>query len=131
MCGCRCASHGQAPLGRRQCSEPRRRCCGASGESRQTHSQRLTLFIPRYPPGKPDKTDVREEKPGGFPGGSDGTEPSERPLFDPWVGKIPWRRRWQPTPVFLPGEFHGQRSLVCCSAWDHKESDMNLVNDQQ
>ena len=32
--------------------------------------------------------------------------------FNPWVGKIPWRRKWQPTPVFLPGEFHGQRSLV-------------------
>ena len=31
--------------------------------------------------------------------------------FDPWVGKIPWRREWLPTPVFLPGEFHGQRSL--------------------
>ena len=32
--------------------------------------------------------------------------------FDPWLGKIPWRRKRQPTPVFLPGEFHGQRSLV-------------------
>ena len=32
--------------------------------------------------------------------------------FDPWVGKIPWRKAWQPTPVFLPGESHGQRSLV-------------------
>ena len=35
-----------------------------------------------------------------------------RPGFDPWVGKIPWRRKWQPTPVFFPGEFHGQRSLA-------------------
>ena len=34
------------------------------------------------------------------------------PGFDPWVGKIPWRRDWQPTPVFLPEESHGQRSLV-------------------
>ena len=34
-----------------------------------------------------------------------------RHRFDPWVGKIPWRRAWQPTLVFLPGEFHGQRSL--------------------
>ena len=34
-----------------------------------------------------------------------------RPGFDPWVGKIPWRRKWQPTPVFLRGESHGQRSL--------------------
>ena len=35
-----------------------------------------------------------------------------RRVFDPWVGKIPWRRKWQPTPVFLPGKSHGQRSLV-------------------
>ena len=32
--------------------------------------------------------------------------------FDPWVRKIPWKREWLPTPVFLPGDFHGQRSLV-------------------
>ena len=40
--------------------------------------------------------------------------------FDLWVGKIPWRRKQQPTPVFLPGEFHGQRSLVGYSSWSHK-----------
>ena len=34
-----------------------------------------------------------------------------------------WRRKWQPTPIFLPGEFHGERSLVGSSPWDHKESD--------
>ena len=43
--------------------------------------------------------------------------------LDPWVGKISWRRAWQPTPVFLPGESHGQRSLVGYSPWGHKESD--------
>ena len=37
--------------------------------------------------------------------------------------KTPWRRKWQPTPVFLPGNFHGQRSLVGYSPWGHKESD--------
>ena len=42
---------------------------------------------------------------------------------DPWFGKVPWRRKWQPTPVFLPGEFHGQRSLVGYSSWGCKESD--------
>ena len=42
-------------------------------------------------------------------------------MFDPWVEKIPWRREWQPTPVFLPGEFHGQRSLVDYSPWCLKE----------
>ena len=43
--------------------------------------------------------------------------------FAPWVGKIPWRRAWQPTPVFLPGESHGQRSLVGYSPRGRKESD--------
>ena len=52
-----------------------------------------------------------------FPGGTNGEESAcqgrrhERYRFDPWVGKIPWRTAWQPTPVFLPGESHGQRSL--------------------
>ena len=46
--------------------------------------------------------------------------------FDPWAGKIPWRRKWQPTPVFLPGESHGQRSLVGCSPWGCKEMDTRL-----
>ena len=39
--------------------------------------------------------------------------------FDPWVRKIPWTRKWQPTPVFLPGEFHGQRSPA--DPWGHTE----------
>ena len=53
---------------------------------------------------------------GVFPGGSDGKESAG-------VRKIPWRTEWLPTPVFLPGEFHGQRSLVGYSPWGHKESD--------
>ena len=44
-----------------------------------------------------------------------------RPGFGLLVRKIPWRREWQPTPVFLSGDSHGQRSLVCCSPWDHEE----------
>ena len=51
----------------------------------------------------------------GFPGGSDGKESvhnaGERPRFDSWVRKIPWRGEWLPTLVFFPGESHGQRSL--------------------
>ena len=43
--------------------------------------------------------------------------------FNPWVEKIRWRRAWQPTPVFLPGESHGQKSLAGHSPWSHKESD--------
>ena len=46
-----------------------------------------------------------------------------RPRFDHWVRKIPWRREGQHTPVFLPGEFQGQRSLVGYSPWGCKESD--------
>ena len=46
-----------------------------------------------------------------------------RPRFDPWVTKIPWRRNWQPTPVSLPGESQGQRSLVSYSPRGRKESD--------
>ena len=47
----------------------------------------------------------------GFPGGSSGQE------FDPWVRKVPWRRKWQPTPVILPGKAHGQRSPAGYSMW--------------
>ena len=46
-----------------------------------------------------------------------------RPRFNPWVGKILWRRKWQPTPVLLPGKSHGQRSMVGYSPWGRKESD--------
>ena len=46
-----------------------------------------------------------------------------RPRFDPWVRKILWGREWLPAPVFLPGEFHGPRSLVGYSLWGCKESD--------
>ena len=47
--------------------------------------------------------------------------------FDPWVGKILWRRAWKSTPVFLPGERHGLRTLVGCHPWGRKESDMTEV----
>jgi len=53
-----------------------------------------------------------------FPGGASGKEPAcqgRRYVFDPWFRKIPWRRAWQPMPVFLLGESHGQRSPVCYS----------------
>ena len=47
----------------------------------------------------------------------------KRHRFNPWVRKIPWNRKWQPTPVFFPGKFHRQRSLVSYSPWGCKESD--------
>ena len=61
----------------------------------------------------------------GFPGSSDGKECPQcaRPGFNPWVGKITWRRERLPTPIFLPREFHGQRSLADYSPRGLKESD--------
>ena len=65
----------------------------------------------------------------GLPTWCSGKEPTsqyrrhERHGFDPWVRKIPWSRIWQPTPVFLPGESHGLRSLTGYNLWGHKESD--------
>ena len=65
----------------------------------------------------------------GFPGGASGKEPAcqcrrpKRRGFNPWVGKIPWRRQWHPTPVSLPGKFHGQWRLVGHSPKGHKKSD--------
>ena len=62
--------------------------------------------------------DPFKEESMGFPGSASGKEPAcqcrrhKRCGFNPWVGKIPWRRKWHPTPVFLPGESLGQRSLV-------------------
>ena len=47
--------------------------------------------------------------------------------FNPWVGTIPWRRKWQPTPVFLPGIFHGQRRLAGYCMWGRKELDKTEV----
>ena len=76
----------------------------------------------------------------GFPCGTSGKEPAcqcrrlEKCGFDPWFGKISWRRKWQPTLVFLPGKSHGQRNLVSYSPWGCKESDMpehtpTIIND--
>ena len=60
------------------------------------------------------------------PGGSDGRVCLQcgRPGFDPWVRKISWRSKCQSIPVFLPGKFHGWKSLASYSPWGHKESDM-------
>ena len=67
-----------------------------------------------------------------FPGGSVVKNLQyRRPGFDPWVGKIPWGRAWQPTPVLLPGEFLGQRSLVGRSPQGQTESDMTAADKQQ
>ena len=72
------------------------------------------------------------KKPGGFPGdavvknppaiaGDTGTQ------LEPWIGKIRWRRKWQPTPVFLPGKSQGQRNLAGYSPWGRKRVGYNLA----
>ena len=69
----------------------------------------------------------------GFPGGSSGKEPAfqfkrhKKHGLDPWVGKIPWRRKWQLTPILLPEDPHEQRNLVGYRPWGHKELDMTEV----
>ena len=68
-------------------------------------------------------TDTHTHTHTSFPGGSDGKE-SGRLGFEPWVGKIPWRREQLPTPVFLPGGYHGQKSLAGYSPCGHKKSDI-------
>ena len=90
----------------------------------KTHTQWTTLLV-QLPARK------------GFPGGSDGKRiclQSRRPGFDRWVGKIPWRREWLLTPLFLSGESHAQRSLAGYSPWGPKELDttqwLTLTNAQ-
>ena len=65
----------------------------------------------------------------GFPGDSVVKKPPavqkiEKPKFDLWVGKIPWRRKWQPTPVFLPRKSHGQRTWQSLDHGITNESDI-------
>ena len=69
----------------------------------------------------------------GFPWWLSGKESScqcRRRGFNPWIGRIPWRRKWQPTPVFLPGKSHGQRSLAGYSPWGRRVGH-NLASRQQ
>ena len=67
----------------------------------------VALGLPRWPSGKK-------------PAGRRLNAGDVRRGFDPWVGKIPWSRKWHPTLVFLPDTFHGQRSLASYSPWGHK-----------
>ena len=69
----------------------------------------------------------------GFPGGSvvKNLPAKQVTRVHPWIRKIPWRRKWQPTPVFLPDESHGQRSLASYSPWGHKRVRHDLATKQQ
>ena len=66
----------------------------------------------------------------GVPRRLSGKEPAwqcRRLGFDPWVRKIPWKRKWQPTPVLLPGKSHGRRNLAGYTPWGHKRVGHNLA----
>ena len=86
--------------------------CGSSGPSWGTASFH---GLPRWRCGKEPACQCRRRK---------------RPGFRPWVGKIPWRRKWQPNAVFLLGGSHGQRSLGGCGPWGRKESDTTATSCQ-
>ena len=78
---------------------------------------------------------VMSGKASGLPGGISGKETTcqcrrlKGHVFDPWVRKSPLRRAWQPSPVFLPGESHGQRSLADYSPWGRQDSDITEVTE--
>ena len=72
----------------------------------------------------------------GFPGGSVvknrlPMKETEEMRFHPWVGKIPWRRAWQPTPVLLPGKSHGQRGLAGYGLWGRKRVSRDLATEHR
>ena len=110
-------------------------------KGKSTHSSILAWRIPWtvYSPWSCKESDTPERLSLSlwwcFTGGANGKEPAcqfrrhERCGFDPWVGKIPWRKKWQRTPVFLLGESYGQRSLAGYSPWDRKESDVTEVTE--
>ena len=62
--------------------------------------------------------------------GEESTSQFRRFRFDPWAGKTPWRRKWQPAPVYLPGKSHGQRSLVGYSPRDCERIGRDLATKQ-
>ena len=69
--------------------------------------------------------------PGGWLSGKESSCQGRKCGFDLWVWKLPWRRKWQPTPVFLPGKLRDQRSLVGYSPWGCKRNRHDLVTKQQ
>ena len=79
-----------------------------------------------------ESVEVRElADTGGGPSGKELACQCRRHGFSLWIGKIPWRMKWQPTLVFLPGKSHGQRSLVSYSPWGHKRVGHDLATQQQ
>ena len=83
--------------------------CGVRRTATEKIKQKNQLGLPRWLSGKQSACQCRRRR------------------FNPWVQKIPWRRKWQPTPVFLPGKSQRQRNLVGYSPWGHKRDGHNLI----
>ena len=94
------------------CVRVLRKLLKSVGQAKSLKSPAMQGFFGREPRGFPDDSVVKN------PAASEGDS-----VFNPWVRKIPWNRKQEPTPGFLPGEFHGQRSLMGYSLWARKESD--------
>ena len=95
-------------------------------------SERATLNLPVFFPFSLINC-IQVWNGGGYPDGSVLRIhlPSRRHRFDPWLEKTPWRRKWQPTPVFWPGKSHGERRLVGYSPWGHERFKYDLETKQQ
>ena len=88
----------------------------------------LNIVIKMFFSSEDATEDIRRHSSGGlgllrWPSGKGSSCQYRRCRLDPWVRRIPWRRKRQPTLVFLPGKSHGQRNVMGCSPWDRKESD--------
>ena len=89
------------------------------------------LFIPEFGDGRSHcKPSSRAQQGKNLPANA-GDAGDRRRGFDPWVEKIPWNRKWQPTLVFLPEKSHGQRNLVRYNPWDCKRVGHSLVTKEQ
>ena len=98
----------------------RRRCCGLGPPGRMhvlrrriSQGSRGQLGLPRWHSGKESARQCRRHK---------------RPGFDSWVGKIPWRRKWQPAPVVLPGKFHGPKEPGGLQSWGRRRAGQDRGN---
>ena len=106
--------------------------CGVTSEEFFTNTEHIkhhdrsrqpVLFLPMVPAHNLSHATLRADGIIWLPWWLSGKESCQckRREYDPWVRKISWRRKWQPTPVFLPGEFHGRGNLAGYSPWGHTE----------
>ena len=117
----------QAPFGSLSPSHSWKAWPSAAGTESEQHQDMLPGMAANQKKKKGKAKKSQADIIWGVPNGASGRESAcqlrrhKRPGFNPWVGKIPWQRKWQPTPVFFFGKFHGLRSLVGYGLWGRKE----------